>query len=218
MLVVPCGRAAPAFFDARTDEGVLSLIGPNRLISVALSDVLRAAPDSYKAKMGSSEGHMLLAAKLQRWATPVERIFDLIQAGATLIAGGRDSLTCYDATDGHKTWETEIRGDAHELLVVDDALLVSTTEGEIHCYRPGTGGLPLKVLWFGVVGPADAVSRHYRGPAPLAIDGRLYVPGNEFLHAVDAYNGRILWKRKLPGIGRWPMTTAVTLGETRDCR
>lgn len=479
VLVVPCGRAAPAFFDARTgeflyheseglfpggawtmlhggltfvaceylqkpnpvrhagaeasiaeeaslvalrtdtraevfhlngalrglvtDEGILNLIGPKKLISVALADVLRAAPDSYQAKMGSSEGHMVPAAKLQRWETPVERVLDLIQAGSTLITGGREAVTCYDATDGHKTWETQIRGDAHELLVVDDALLVSTTEGEIHCYRPGRDGmprvtlarkreiaapaetatrverllaaagladgyalflgnadapflaelvhqsrltwhwptsnpktrelraqladagvygpriaihdvpdgplpyadylanlvllrveseadlrntrateihrvlrpyggaaviacadalrpkvkqwlnagaipakatrrvavglrvqrgplpgagswthqyadpgksgasgdqhvrLPLKVLWFGGLGPADAVSRHYRGPAPLAIDGRLYVPGNEFLHAVDVYNGRILWKRELPGIGRWPM-------------
>ena len=386
-----------------TDAGVLNLIGPKKLISVALSDVLRAAPDSYKAKMGSSEGHMVPAAKIQRWETPVERVFDLIQAGSTLIAGGRGAFTCYDAAKGHKTWEAKVPGDVHELLVAGDALLVGTTEGEIHCFRPGQQGeprvtrprvretavpaqtttrverllaaagvadgyalwlghadapllaelarqsrlvwhwptgspnakelsaqladaglygtriaihdvpdgdlpytdymanlivltakseadlsktpaaeirrvlrpyggvaviacpdalrpaveqwlragaiaasetrpvpvgvriqrgplpgagswthqyadpgksgasrdqrvrLPLKVLWFGGYGPADAVSRHYRGPAPLAINGRLFVPGNEFLHAVDAYSGRILWERKLPGIGRWPM-------------
>jgi len=64
--------------------------------------------------------------------------------------------------------------------------------------------LPLKVLWFGSVGPADIVSRHYRAPVPLAIDGHMYVAGIDYLHAVDAYNGRIIWERKLPGVGRWP--------------
>ena len=54
------------------------------------------------------------------------------------------------------------------------------------------------------LGPADAVSRHYRGPAPLAIDGRLYVAGIDYLHAVDAYNGRTVWERHLPNVGRWP--------------
>jgi len=394
------------------DQGRMSLIGPGKLVSIDLIDVLDAAPDSYVAKMGSSEGHMVDAARHQRWETSVERIYELIQAGSTLIAGGRETLTCYDAEDGRKTWETRLAGDVHELLIVGQSLLVSTTKGEIHCFRvekgvgshlperpegccaqmspdpffdvapPATsnrvkavlsiagvndgyglvlgnaddaylaelarqssltwhwaagardvertrqrladaglygarvaihnvaakplpyadystnllvfnvertteldemsasemyrvlrpyggvavivcsetlrpkvdrwltaGGvpeserrevgpgiriergalpragawthqyadagksgasadrrvrLPLKVLWFGSVGPADIVSRHYRAPVPLAIDGRLYVAGIDYVHAVDAYSGRILWERKLPNVGRWP--------------
>lgn len=384
------------------DKGRMSLIGPGKLVSIDLKDVLEAAPDSYVAKMGSSEGHMVDAAEHKRWETRVERIYELIQAGSTLIAGGRGSLKCYSAENGNKTWETELAGDVHELLIADRSLLVSTTEGEIHCFRTGppnvprvtrpvardipvppatrehvktvlsvadvtdgyglvlgnandaclaelarqtnltwywaarsrdvgktrerladaglygthvaidnvaadplpyadyvanlivvnvesaveldeisasevyrvlrpcggvaviacgetlrpevdrwltAGGvpeaekrkidigiriergplpragvwthqyadagksgasadqlvrLPLKVLWFGSVGPADIVSRHYRAPVPLAIDGHLYVAGIDYLHAVDAYNGRIIWERKLPGVGRWP--------------
>ncbi len=388
-----------------TDDGILNLIGPRKLLSVALADVLRVAPSCYKAKMGSSRGHMVPVARLQRWATPAERVFALIQAKTTIIAGGRGAVACYNAINGRKTWEAKVDGDVYELLVVGDALLASTTEGKIYCFRPGQGGkprvvaprthkatapaamkarvkrllaaagaakgyalllgradaaflselvrqsrlvwqwptrsanaqelrgaladaglygtriaihtapqgrlpyvdylanlilfraeseadlhrtpasevyrvlrpyggaalvacadalrakveqwlraggvpageiervavgirvrrgpllgagswthqyadpgksgaskdhrvrLPLKVLWFGGLGlgPSDAVSRHYRGPAPLAINGRMFVPGNQFLRAVDAYNGRILWERKLPGIGRWPM-------------
>jgi len=395
------------------DEGRMSLIGPGKLVGIDLKDVLEAAPDSYVAKMGSSEGHMVDAANHKLWETPVDRIYELIQAGSTLIAGGRGTLVCYSAEDGSKTWETELMGDVHGLLIADQSLLVSTTEGEIHCYRrvekgvrsnlperpegcfaqigpdpffdavppatkdrvksilsasgvtdgyglilgntneaclaelarqtnlmwywaagsrdvgktrdrladaglygtrvaihnvavnplpyadyvanlivvnvesaaeleqipasevyrvlrpcggvaviacreslrpdvdqwlteggapeaekrsidvgiriergplPGAGvwthqyadagksgasadqlvRLPLKVLWFGSVGPADIVSRHYRAPVPLAIDGRLYVAGIDYLHAVDAYNGRIIWERELPGVGRWP--------------
>lgn len=386
-----------------TDEGVLNLIGPKKLISVALDDVLRAAPDSYKAKLGSSEGHFVDAKEHARWQTPVDRVYELVQSGNTLIAGRRDAVTCFDATSGSKTWEATVNGDAHGLLLADDALLVSTTKGEIRCYRKsvdkparenrpvrgeiasssemnvraerlletsgidegyaialgdfsaetlaalarrtkltinrlapadenlnhkrallanvglygehvaiqsatpssipytdylanvilasvssagdlaaippaemyrvlrpcggvaiiecpeslrpvvkqwlsdggvpenevsrvdiglrvergpleGAGAwtheyadagksgasqdrlvkLPLKTLWFGSLGPADIVSRHYRAPAPLAVEGCLFVAGLEGLHAVDAYNGRVLWERELPGVGRWP--------------
>ncbi len=64
--------------------------------------------------------------------------------------------------------------------------------------------LPLKMLWFGSLGPGDIVSRHYRAPVPLAIDGRLFVAGMDHVHALDAYNGRVLWERNLPDVGRWP--------------
>ena len=384
-----------------SDSGTLSLIGPRKLVSLSLADVLAAAAGG-QARLGSSEGQFVEAAKHKRWETPTARVYELIQAGPTLIAGGRGTLACYNAENGRKTWETKLRGDVRELLVAGDALLVSTTEGEIHCYRPGKGGaphvvrpaarslsvppataerakallaaggvaegyaialgnadaatlaalarqaqltwywaagardagalraeladaglygtrvaihnvagnplpyadyvanlvvfrvgaaadlagtpaaevyrvlrpcggvaviacsaalrpaverwleaggipqagrrrvapgfriergplpgagawthqyadpgksgasrdqrvrLPLKVLWFGSVGPADIVSRHYRAPVPIALDGRLFVPGMNYVHAVDAYNGRILWERKLPGVGRWP--------------
>jgi outer membrane protein assembly factor BamB len=369
-----------------TDDNVLNLLGPKTLLSVRLADVLKAAPAG-QARIGSSEGQFVEAAKHAQWKTPADRIYELVQAGSTLIAGGRNTLTCYDASNGHKTWETKVDGGARELLIVGDSLLVSTTEGEVHCFRRGasedggprvvghiqpravpSGGyglllgdagvsrlagsandseltwywaagdrdtgetrrkladaglygtrvaihnvgadplpyadysmsmvefraqsaedlnqvdasevrrvlrpcggaaviqcpgalrdqvtkwlaeggipqgeihvedvgigvirgplrgvgawthqygdagrsgasrdtrvrLPLKVLWFGSVGPADIVSRHYRTPAPLAIDGHLFIPGLNYVHAVDAYNGRILWERELPGVGRWP--------------
>jgi len=384
------------------EKGQMALIGRRKLVGIALEDVLRAAPGGYEAKRGSSEGHFVEVDRHKRWETPVERVFELVQAGSTLIAGGRNRLTCYNALDGGKRWETELRGDVRELLVAGRSLLVGTTEGEIHCFRvggqgktklvrpakrkitpsassrkraasalsasgvrdgyglvlgdvdagylaalarasnllwhwaagsrdvhaireqladaglygtrivvhnvrgnplpyvdysmnsvlleagsaealkrlpaaevcrvlrpcggvavircgdalrpavdawlasgdlpkhtrrgvgagvriergplPGAGAwthqyadagrsgasadrlvrLPLKTLWFGSVGPADIVSRHYRTPAPVAIDGRMFVAGLDYLHAVDAYNGRILWERKLPGVGRWP--------------
>jgi len=72
-------------------KGRMSLIGPGKLVSIDLKDVLETAPDSYVAKMGSSEGHMVDAAKHQRWEAPVEHIYELIQAGSKLIAGYADS-------------------------------------------------------------------------------------------------------------------------------
>jgi outer membrane protein assembly factor BamB len=57
---------------------------------------------------------------------------------------------------------------------------------------------PMDVQWFGRPGPATMVDRHKKGPAPLCADGRLFVPGFNYLAAVDAYNGFVLWERSIP--------------------
>ena len=58
---------------------------------------------------------------------------------------------------------------------------------------------PLSVLWFRDV-DVDLPQRHGRGPAPLFHNGRLFVEGLNALQAVDAYNGRPLWRFEKPGI------------------
>jgi len=64
--------------------------------------------------------------------------------------------------------------------------------------------LPLKMLWFGEPGPAKTISRHWRTPAPLFVKGRMFVAGEHHLMALDAYNGRQIWCRDLPNVGRYP--------------
>ena len=64
--------------------------------------------------------------------------------------------------------------------------------------------LPLGMLWWGGPGPGRIVSRHWRAPVPLFSHGVLYIQGQHDVIAVDAYNGREMWSRHLPGIGRFP--------------
>lgn len=64
--------------------------------------------------------------------------------------------------------------------------------------------LPLSLLWFGEPGPARIVARHWKGPAPLCVDGRMFVAGQYSLMAIDAYNGRPLWRRDFTKAGRFP--------------
>lgn len=64
--------------------------------------------------------------------------------------------------------------------------------------------LPLKVQWFGRPGPAPMVSRHFRPPVPISINGRLFTAGRNILIAQNAYNGRILWKKEISEMNRWP--------------
>ena len=60
---------------------------------------------------------------------------------------------------------------------------------------------PLGILWFG--GPShDAIlPRHGHGPQPQVVEGRVIIEGPDVLRATDVYTGRLLWERKLPGIG-----------------
>jgi outer membrane protein assembly factor BamB len=60
---------------------------------------------------------------------------------------------------------------------------------------------PLTMLWFRD-SDFDMPQRHGRGPAPVYLDGRLFVEGLNGIRAVDAYNGRTLWEYPLPDILR----------------
>jgi len=64
--------------------------------------------------------------------------------------------------------------------------------------------LPLRTLWFGGPGPARMVDRHRYPPIPVYANGRLFVAGQHCVIGVDAYNGREMWSRALPDVGRFP--------------
>jgi len=61
---------------------------------------------------------------------------------------------------------------------------------------------PMEVLWFGQPGPRDIIDRHHRGMVPLSKDGRLFVPGDDRVTVVDAYNGFPLWDVVVPNSRR----------------
>ncbi|MHC4631310.1 MAG: outer membrane protein assembly factor BamB family protein [Planctomycetota bacterium] len=63
--------------------------------------------------------------------------------------------------------------------------------------------------WFGRPGPRHMIDRHHRNVPPLFKDGRLFVPGDCIVFAVDAYNGTTLWEAKIPNSRR--------LGAFLDC-
>jgi len=73
---------------------------------------------------------------------------------------------------------------------------------------------PLKLLWFGDPGPVEMVNRHWKGPAPLCAQGRMFVFGQKTVIAVDAFNGRELWRRELEAAGRFPVSVKGASGVT----
>jgi len=61
---------------------------------------------------------------------------------------------------------------------------------------------PMEVQWFGPPGPRPMIDRHHRAMPPLVKDGRLFVPAEDRVFAVDAYNGTLLWEAELPASTR----------------
>lgn len=63
-------------------------------------------------------------------------------------------------------------------------------------------GAKLALQWFGRPGPQNMVDRHHRSFGSLWKNNRVFIPGNETVYGVDAYNGTILWERPVPGSRR----------------
>ncbi|MBN2310947.1 MAG: PQQ-binding-like beta-propeller repeat protein, partial [Candidatus Hydrogenedentes bacterium] len=61
---------------------------------------------------------------------------------------------------------------------------------------------PMTIQWFGQPGPRDIIDRHHRPMSPLARDGRVFVPANDLVIALDAYNGTELWRLAVPNSRR----------------
>jgi outer membrane protein assembly factor BamB len=61
---------------------------------------------------------------------------------------------------------------------------------------------PMSIQWFGRPGPRRMVDRHLKSPPPVYANGRLFVTGQDYITAIDAYNGTILWEKPLARSGR----------------
>jgi outer membrane protein assembly factor BamB len=67
----------------------------------------------------------------------------------------------------------------------------------------------MTIQWFGRPGPRYMIDRHHRNVPPLFKDGRLFVPGDNVVFGVDAYNGILEWQIDIPNSRR--------LGVFLDC-
>lgn len=108
--------------------------------------------------------------------------------GGVLLTPARDgpfTVWTREALDGAQDWTHPYAG-AGNSASSDDALV----SGEA------------LLQWFGGPGPARMVDRHLRTTASLAAGGRLFIPANDTVIAVDAYNGIELWETPLPGFTR----------------
>ncbi len=72
----------------------------------------------------------------------------------------------------------------------------TSCSGDKHVYAP------LGMLWFGEPGPRDMVERHGRAQSPVAMNGRIFMQGEEVIMAVDAFNGTLLWRKEIAGAVR----------------
>ena len=74
--------------------------------------------------------------------------------------------------------------------------------GNTGCSEDQLAKPPFGILWFGDPGPEKMEYRHSCPASPLSANGRMFVQGKASLMAYDAYNGRALWQRHIPGARR----------------
>jgi outer membrane protein assembly factor BamB len=90
--------------------------------------------------------------------------------------------------------------------------------GNTACSRDELVGGPMRVQWYGRPGPREIIDRHHRPHVPLSRDGRLFVPGDASIFAVDAYNGFPLWQASVPDSRRvGSQRDAGNMAVAEDC-
>ncbi len=65
-----------------------------------------------------------------------------------------------------------------------------------------TSSEDFEIQWMGRPGPRFQTDRTGRKPAPLAINGKMFVQGNQRVVAINAFNGTVLWSKDIPGMMR----------------
>ena len=144
-------------------------------------------------------------------ATGAQAVRSLVPSGGTLVLGQADDL-----------------GQARRWLGQAGSRLVRSDKGEarwlVHV-RPRLAGAgewshqygnaqntscsgddlvkgEMGVKWWGEPGPRPMPDRGPRNPAPLSVNGRLFVQGDRMLFGLDAYNGTVLWSFSSPEMRR----------------
>jgi len=67
--------------------------------------------------------------------------------------------------------------------------------GNTACSTDALSPGPMELQWFGKPGPRRMIDRHWKNVSPLCKDGRLFISGNDYITALDAFNGAVLWER-----------------------
>lgn len=74
----------------------------------------------------------------EMWKQSTTGRYELIRVGDLLLAGGDGEVVIHSAQDGKLLWKGSVSGSAHSVSVVGDRLLVSTDQGILHCFKPGS--------------------------------------------------------------------------------
>ena len=119
----------------------------------------------------------------QRQVEDESRWLKLLRPGGVLVHGSTTQQA--PAIEGRGSW-SHLYGDA----------------GNTACSRDTVSTADLELQWFGEPGPQHIIDRHLRGMSPIARDGYLFVPGNNYLYGVDAFNGTVLWERPIESFRR----------------
>jgi outer membrane protein assembly factor BamB len=160
----------------------------------------------YFANLVTSE-ELLTTGKSTTSAAEVYRV--LRPCGGTVAMlgpeGQADALRAWGA-DAIPGWKVSSAAGVRAMGVAQRAALAGAGRWDHFYAEPGNTASsgdqlrlgPVDVQWFGRPGPRRMVDRHDKNTAPVYCNGRLFVSGDNYIAALDAYNGTILWERDVP--------------------
>ncbi len=156
---------------------------------------------------------------------PANEILRLLRPyGGTVVAFGQGAHNTREINSELRTWGQAITTN-WQIVDVESQTIGIGHRGPLedagewtHFYAdPGNSACsgdpiefgPVDIQWFGRPGPRKMVDRHEKNMAPLYKNGRMFVTGDNYIVALDAYNGTILWERDLP--------ESIRLGAFKNC-
>jgi len=137
-----------------------------------------------------------------KWSKPCEYPYELIVAGETLFAGGRDAVAAFSAKDGTLLWKGKVAGKAYGLAAAAGRLLVSTGEGAIYCFQPGPK-------------PASATKPGQSPPAPEKMEPLALALG-PYLQFTGPDSAIVRWQTREPTTTRLDYGVAGELQSVED--
>lgn len=144
-------------------------------------------------------------------ATGAESLRSLAPSGGTLVLGpagdlgqaqrwlGRPGSRLIRSDDGKARWFVHERP---RLAGAGDWTHQYGNAQNTSCSGDDLVKGEMGVKWWGEPGPRPMPDRGPRNPAPLSLNGRLFIQGDRMLFGLDAYNGTVLWSFSSPEMRR----------------
>jgi len=143
--------------------------------------LLRPAGGTALIGEGPIRAGKLSREALEQWAASSSLPYEIVtEGGALWLRIARGPL------QGAGSW-THMYGDPGQTASSGDMLV---------------SGASMKIQWFGRPGPRGMIDRQSRNQSPLWAGGRLYIPGDNRIFALDGYNGTVLWTLEIPDLNR----------------
>ncbi len=114
------------------------IVGKERLVALDRARYIEMSRLQQKKKKTTQEQKRIaqLLKEYLKWDVPCSAPYELIMAGDTLFAGGKNQVVAYSVGDGKLLWTGRVTGKAYSLAVSGGRLLVGTDRGTIHCFGP----------------------------------------------------------------------------------